>query len=171
MKTIKLERYVTAESIRQEMRDGPSADDGAKVFTLFPPRSGRTFAQEIVATIPTVEEIAADYDLWKAYAGMELAGEMGNYTQAEREAMILDWRTRDEPPAGPDPAAPATHQAWEEVLDARNAIQHLESKAQEYAAGLYEPEDISDADRRTMRLYILAARANLTAAERLLALV
>lgn len=76
----------------------------------------------------------------------------------------------NESPTGPDPAAPATHQAWEEVVDARLAVQHLESKAQEYAAGLFEPEDITPADRRDMRLYLIAARACLTQAERLFGL-
>ena len=73
-------------------------------------------------------------------------------------------------PAGPDEAAPITHQAWEEVVDARLAVQHLESKAQEYAAGLFEPEDITPADRRDMGLYLIAARACLTQAERLFGL-
>lgn len=122
---------------------------------------------------PTYKEIAEDWNTWEEQVPEDLAGEFNNYTKSERLQIILMAVAdhADPLPAGPDPAAPATHQAWEEVMDARLAIQHLESKAQEYAAGLFEPEDITPEDRRDMRLYLISARACLTQAERLFGLV
>lgn len=140
-----------------------------RTLASFGRKSGRLFVRDIIAAVPTVEQIAADYDLWKAYAGEELAGEMANYTQAEREEMILTMRSEESGlPAGPDPDAPTMHRAWEEALDAEQAAQRLQAALQPYAAGLCEPEDITPEDRQRIGLFLVSVRASLRQVERLI---
>lgn len=72
-------------------------------------------------------------------------------------------------PTGPDPHAPAMHQAWEEALDAEQAAQRLQAALQPYAAGLFDPDEITPADRQRIELYLVSIRASLIALERRLA--